>query len=313
MTQDGPEHDLGDLSATERGLVALVDRAAQVLTVGEVADRLVAALRANGSEVTAVALSEPLPTEAVDAVVLPDALTRAPDPVALLSQARGALRPGGRVVLSVPNATHGSHRLRALVGRPPLGTAALAGAGFRAGSREGLEQLASQADCVVEVLQGTVADPVEGVEPDVAHRLPPGVVEWVRGQPDAFLHHLLAVVRPAAEGRPAARVELLDEPELVRRRDRHTEAHEADLRERREVLTVRDHIIGLEAAATAAQREVARAQNHARRLEKRNQRKTERLAELQGVIRKLRRQVADVEEAATPPGPRGLTRRAPKR
>jgi methionine biosynthesis protein MetW len=52
-----------------------------------------------------------------DIVLFMDVLEHVPDPVELLTLARSALRPGGRVIVSVPNVAHWTVRGKLLFGR----------------------------------------------------------------------------------------------------------------------------------------------------------------------------------------------------
>jgi SAM-dependent methyltransferase len=61
----------------------------------------------------------PLEDESFDAVVVGELLEHLPFPDALIAEARRVLRPGGRLVGSVPNAFRLKSRLSFLVGRPP--------------------------------------------------------------------------------------------------------------------------------------------------------------------------------------------------
>ena len=65
--------------------------------------------------------TEPLPfdDESFDVVVLGELLEHLPLPRRTVAQARRVLRPGGRLVGSVPNAYRLKARLRFLLGRPP--------------------------------------------------------------------------------------------------------------------------------------------------------------------------------------------------
>jgi hypothetical protein len=80
------------------------------------------------------------------AVALAGNLDRAGDPVALLRAAAALTEPGGRIVASVPNATHGAARLRLLRGELPLGgDDALEGPPARLYDRAAVERLATAA------------------------------------------------------------------------------------------------------------------------------------------------------------------------
>lgn len=113
----------------------------------------------------------------------------------------------------------------------------------------------------MRAVHGTVADPVAGAA-DAVRRVPPAVVEWVRDEPGALVSELVVLAEPGPPGEVPALVTAVD-ASVVRREDGFTERAARDLRERREVLTVRDHVLGLEAAASAAE---DKAQQRGRRI-----------------------------------------------
>jgi SAM-dependent methyltransferase len=61
----------------------------------------------------------PFPDESFDVVVAGELLEHIRDPAGLVDEARRVLRPGGRIVASVPNGFRLKHRLRFLAGREP--------------------------------------------------------------------------------------------------------------------------------------------------------------------------------------------------
>jgi SAM-dependent methyltransferase len=61
----------------------------------------------------------PFPDESFDVVVAGELLEHIRDPTGLLGEAARVLRPGGRLVASVPNGFRLKHRLRFLAGREP--------------------------------------------------------------------------------------------------------------------------------------------------------------------------------------------------
>ncbi|MCI0370918.1 MAG: glycosyltransferase [candidate division NC10 bacterium] len=74
--------------------------------------------------------TDPLPVGAYDVVSLVNVLDQAPDPAALLGAARAALRPGGRLLLRVPNAALHARWIRATARLGLGGLAVLHGYGF---------------------------------------------------------------------------------------------------------------------------------------------------------------------------------------
>ncbi|MCL3837904.1 class I SAM-dependent methyltransferase [Aeromicrobium duanguangcaii] len=212
-----------------------------------------------------------------DAIIFADVLEHIMDPVGVLADSVRLLAPGGRIVISIPNVTHGSLRLALLQGRwRTTDTGLLDRTHIRFFSRDSLLQMVADAGLVTTELRGTTADPL-GVEVDVdPGDLPPGVLAWVRTRPDAMVYQFQLAVRPAREG------EVPTEPELVVGKDPRwvrpgpsaegfmTAAWRAELVER-------DRVIGLESTAETATAEARR---------------------LRGVEKRLRSRVAELEQAA---------------
>lgn len=182
---------------------------------------------------------------------------------------------GGAVIVVATNAASGAQRLRALAGAPTDGVL--------------LDELVARLHAgglAVRAVHGTLEDPVAGAG-DVCRRVPPEVVEWVRAQPGGLVRELVVVASPGEPGEVPALVPAVPESE-VRLVDEFTERAERDLRERREVLTVRDHILGLEATAAAAEDRAAY--------------RGRRVRELRGRVEELE---AALEAVSGPQGPGG--------
>jgi len=131
------EHGLSD---AQRLVLAAVPDGASVLDVGCAGGHLAAELAARGCTVTGVeldataarargidvvegsiddpAVRSALPRE-VDAIVCADVLEHLPQPEDTLGFLAGLLRPGGRAVISLPNAGHWTMRRAKLRGRIP--------------------------------------------------------------------------------------------------------------------------------------------------------------------------------------------------
>lgn len=211
-----------------------------------------------------------------DVVVFGDVLEHLRDPEAVLASAVRLLAPGGSVVISVPNVTHGSLRLALLQGRWDYReTGLLDRTHIRFFTRESLAELLRGAGLVAQEVRATVLDPL-GTEVEVAaDELPWAVVDWVRHQPDALTYQF--VVRavpgddagaPLPEPVPAIDLPVPDDEHAARGRveeELHASANgrqellEELLELRHRVLTLRDHAIGVEAALGAARNEVDRA------------------------------------------------------
>lgn len=229
-----------------------------------------------------------------DAVVLADVLEHLNDPTAVLADVVGLLAPGGRVVVSVPNITHGSIRLALLQGRwTYTATGLLDSTHIRFFNRASLLEMFRDAGLVVEDLRASTADPL-AVEVAVdADRLPDTVVEWVRHQPDALVYQFVVAARLPEPGEEVevSRVPLVAAvaDEQVRAIDKHTKRHDEVLALKHRELTVRDHIIGLEAATATAQTRAQIAERRLKGANKRLERKNERIKALAEEVRSLRK------------------------
>lgn len=244
-------------------------------------------------------LSTSFPDARFDVIVFADVLEHVMDPAGVLADAAALLTDDGYVVISIPNITHGSVRLALLQGRwSYTDTGLLDRTHIKFFSRSGLVDLVHSAGFAVDELIGTVADPLT-VEVDVAaDALSPSIVEWVRDQPDSLIYQFVLSVRPSGDAGSTVVPPLVPAaPESdVRLRDHHTERAREEREARHHVLTVRDHIIGLEAAAATAATRADRAEATRRELRDRLRKKNDELARLRKRIRALKRQAA-----ATPP------------
>ncbi len=136
-----------------------------------------------------------------DVVVLGDVLEHMTDPVRVLRGVVGLLRPGGSVVISTPNVTHASLRLALLQGRWRYTDRGLLDeTHVHFFDRAGLDGLISGAGLVAVESTGTTAGPLETEVAVDAGALPPGVLDWVREQPDADVYQFVvrAVVKDEA-------------------------------------------------------------------------------------------------------------------
>ncbi len=143
-----------------------------------------------------------LGAERFDVLVFGDVLEHLADPYAVLRRALELLRPGGSVVISVPNVAHGSLRLALLQGRwRYTETGLLDRTHIRFFTRASLNELLRSSGLVPVDVRRTTADPL-AVEVQVdAAALPPGTVEWVRAQPDADTYQFVVrAVRDQGDG-----------------------------------------------------------------------------------------------------------------
>ncbi len=238
--------------------------------------------------------SEHFPAGSFDVVVFADVLEHLRDPVGVLRDAASLLTPDGKIVISVPNVTHGSVRLALLQGRwTYTDTGLLDATHIRFFNRAGVLEMFTAAGLIVEELRGSTADPLDVEVVVDADRLPPSVIEWVRHQRDAMVYQFVVSARVAPAGEVAVTTDVPLEPavpeESIRFRDKFTARSEAELEARQQQLNYRDHILGLEAAAATAQSRAARAERQLKGAQKRLERKNARIKELLAEVSMLQR------------------------
>jgi hypothetical protein len=273
---DGLHDD--DRNSSTAQIADLVGEAKRVLGIGSGQDAVWRELREAACTVvesdpattplTALADEDPF-----DVVVYADVVGRVEEPTELLRSAASFLAPGGRVVVSAPNVTHGSLRLALLQGRwQPAPKGFLDPAQVNLFGRESLLELIESAGLQCEDMRAVVRDPLDMDLPIDEDALPDGIVEWVRNQPDSLLSEFQLAAVPVTAGTEAVHVRRVipaANPDDVRRQDRHTDAAVDAWRAE---LAMRDHVIGLQAEATAAQilaeYEGTRIKNLTTRLEK---------------------------------------------
>ncbi|GGC11168.1 class I SAM-dependent methyltransferase [Cellulomonas carbonis] len=148
-------------------------------------------------DLTTLDLDAELEGRRYDVIVCGDILEHLADPAPVLRRLVGLLAPGGSVVISMPNVSHGSVRLALLQGRweyQELGL--LDRTHIRFFTRRTLLELLRGAGLAAAEVRTTTKDPLASeVEVDGA-ALPTGVVDWVRGQPDALTYQFLVRAVP---------------------------------------------------------------------------------------------------------------------
>jgi 2-polyprenyl-3-methyl-5-hydroxy-6-metoxy-1,4-benzoquinol methylase len=291
--------DLDNPNNSQTQLITLVGRDKFVLDVGCAAGDTAEALVARGCTVSGVdidadaaeparavldelviadidrnPLSEHFKAESFDAIIFGDVLEHLVDPWATLRDAATLLRPEGRILVSIPNVAHAAVRLALLQGNWDYTEKGLLDrTHLRFFTLETVCELLESADLQIEVLRSTVLDPMATQEITVdADLLPSGVIEWVRQQPDALNYQYVAAARPLAadeERRPRPPLEPALSYDEARLRDRHTEQLLQEREERHRVLTLRDHVIGLEANAASADARTGRMRARAKQAERR--------------------------------------------
>jgi hypothetical protein len=297
LSEVGVDREVLALNSAARDLEGLEDaghRVVRVLADDADRDRLLGSLDA----------------ASFDVAVLDRTLETATDPLAVLARVLPLLRPGGRLLVTADNVLHGGRRLGLLTGVWTPSVGAAADGALRHLDPESLIALLHAAGCFVDTLRATVVDPA-AAGPMPPRGIPADVVEWLRDQPGAFDKELLAIAVPGAPTREAPSVEIdrVVDPATVRQRDRHTRAalsHGRELQDlRHRLLTLRDHVIGLEAETVAARhrqqvaevratRATARAERLKARVlkaERRARRAETKLAAAQKMMRRSRREL----------------------
>ncbi|MGE3328459.1 MAG: class I SAM-dependent methyltransferase, partial [Acidimicrobiia bacterium] len=132
-----------------------------------------------------------------DVVLFGDVLEHLPAPQTALIEARSLLRPSGRVVISVPNVSHGSIRLDLLRGRfTYTETGLLDRTHLRFFTETSIIALLEQCGYDVTGVSKVVA-PVLGVEGRVnAGDFPADLISWVEGEPDAQTYQFVVAGHP---------------------------------------------------------------------------------------------------------------------
>lgn len=240
-------------------LLDLVGRHKSVLDVGCATGYLGEALIARGCTVTGIEIDSEAAEEArtrldrvivgdlatldldavlgsdrFDVVLMGDVLEHMADPAALLLRAASLLNPGGSVVISIPNVGHGSVRLALLQGRWQYKDRGLLDrTHLRFFTRPAVEALVRDAGLRIVDMRATTSDPLGSeVEVDPAE-LPPGVVDWVRAQPDTNVYQfVLRAVPDDGFGLPDT---LLAERDELRRQLTDLQAANVDLQRQRDV------------------------------------------------------------------------------
>lgn len=148
-----------------------------------------------------------------DVVVFGDVLEHLRDPGPVLRRAVALLRPGGSVVLSIPNVAHGSVRLSLLQGSwryRDLGL--LDETHIRFFTRDSVEDLLAGAGLVAVERRRTTAPPL-GTEIEVdPTRLLAGALTFVEADDDAWTYQFVwRAVRDDADGRVRAQAARLED------------------------------------------------------------------------------------------------------
>lgn len=320
MSRYETEIDLNHANNSQTMLITMAGHDRVVLDVGCAAGDTARALVARGCQVSGVEIDEaateatrdlyedliiadinvdPLSThfktESFDAIIFGDVLEHLIDPAATLRDSLALLAPEGRVLVSIPNIAHASVRLALLQGRWEYRDKGLLDAThLHFFTRESVCRLLEDAGLVIEELRATVLDPlhevaVEDIDIDV-ERLPPTLIEWVRHQPEALHFQYVAAARLLKDDEvrgPRPRLEPARALDAARFRDEHTERMLAEQRERHRMLTLRDHVIGQEAALATAAAKAHQATQKAKFTDRRAKRNREQVVALTEALERV--------------------------
>lgn len=212
-------------------------------------------------------LAEALGEERYDRIIFADVLEHLMNPLRALEQAKRLLAPGGQIVISVPNVSHGALRLGLMQGRWEYReTGLLDRTHIRFFTRATIVELVHSAGLSVTRLRSTTLDPLASeIELD-REKLPAALVSWVRTQEEAFNYQYVLLVAPGDDTHvppvePAEVVPTMDEIHHGTDALEEIGAVQAERNAlRRKVLTLRDHAIGAEAELGQARRDRARAE-----------------------------------------------------
>ena len=208
-------------------------------------------------------LAEAFPGRTYDVIVFGDVLEHLLEPHRVLRSASRLLAPGGSIVISIPNVAHGSVRLALLAGEWNYSERGLLDeTHIKFFTYDTLNDLVHSAGFVMEEARATVIDALATEVPVPAAMLSAEVIEWVRRRPYADVYQFVVRARLKASGEQGERPLPLPVRRAVESpviQDSYYHEAEAIRADQHRMLTIRDHVIGLEAETTTAR-------NHAVRL-----------------------------------------------
>jgi 2-polyprenyl-3-methyl-5-hydroxy-6-metoxy-1,4-benzoquinol methylase len=150
-------------------------------------------------DVEAVAVSAAFGGMAFDVILCLDVLEHLRDPTATLLNAAAALAPGGSILVSVPNVTHGAVRLELLSGKFRYRDSGLLDRGhLRFFDKEGVDELIRQAGLRAETTLRVMRrlDQTE-FDLDLAN-IPTGLRSTLESDVEALTYQFFVIARPAS-------------------------------------------------------------------------------------------------------------------
>ncbi|HEV2785625.1 MAG TPA: class I SAM-dependent methyltransferase [Solirubrobacteraceae bacterium] len=196
-----PRGSVLDVGCASGGLLALLRPLAGHLAGLELSQTAASAAAQIGDQVVCGALEDPdLPFDpgSFDLVVLADVLEHLADPAAGLARAVGWCRPGGAVLVSVPNVAHWQARLTLLRGRWPQADSGTFDAGhLRWFTRDSLRALLEQAGLNEVELDAIVPALRNHLKARLAERAEPAWQALGRRAPGLLGYQIVGIGRPA--------------------------------------------------------------------------------------------------------------------
>ncbi|HYZ10695.1 MAG TPA: glycosyltransferase [Actinomycetota bacterium] len=218
--------DLSHKNSSQTQIVLLTGRSKKVLDVGASTGYVARALRGRGCTVTGLEidpeaakqaakycdrmivgdveeldLEETFPADRFDVVIFGDVLEHLVDPAGVLLRTAAVLAPGGYVVASIPNITHGSVRLSLMAGQfRYTETGLLDRTHLRFFDRRGVEELFEDTGYAVREWRRVQMDLFQPPEVDLLEdAFPPELIERIRKAPEAFTYQFVVRAEPVRQ------------------------------------------------------------------------------------------------------------------
>jgi GT2 family glycosyltransferase/2-polyprenyl-3-methyl-5-hydroxy-6-metoxy-1,4-benzoquinol methylase len=226
------EVDLAKRNTSQTQIVLLTGRDKKVLDVGPATGYVARALRQRGCSVTGIEidaeaaaaaarfcermivgdveeldLEELFGDERFDAVIFGDVLEHLRDPHGALQKAAAILAPGGCVVASIPNITHGSVRLLLHRGEFRYTDTGILDRTHRwFFDRRGVEELFGESGFGIREWRRVLLDVFEPPEADLREEeFPPAIVREITAAPEARTYQFVVRAQPVGTSRRAGR------------------------------------------------------------------------------------------------------------